>query len=78
MAKKETIIIELDFDTGDLTKEAAKTNKVISELNETQKQLKKNGEEGSIQFQKNSEALRANKKELRDYPKLTAWMSMNS
>jgi hypothetical protein len=66
MAKKETIIIELDFDTSDLTKEAAKTNKVISELNETQKQLKKNGEEGSIQFQKNSEALRANKKELRE------------
>jgi len=66
MAKKETIIIELDFDTSDLTKEAAKTNKVIAELNATQRQLKKNGEEGSIQFQKNSEALRENKKELRE------------
>ena len=64
MATKETIIIELDFDTSDFSKEAAKSNQVIKELNEAQKELKKNGEEGSIQFQKNSEALRANKKEL--------------
>jgi hypothetical protein len=63
---KETIIIELDFDTSDLTKEAAKSNQIIKELNESQKELKKNGEEGSIQFQKNSEALRENKKELRE------------
>ena len=66
MAKKETIIIELDFDTSDFTKDAAKLNKEISELNKQQKQLKKSGEEGSIQYQKNTEALRENKKSLRE------------
>ena len=64
MATKETIIIELDFDTSDFTKDAAKLNKEISDLNKQQRELKKSGDEGSIQFQKNSEALRANKKEL--------------
>lgn len=62
--KKETIIIELEFDTSDLTKEAAKRNKVIKELTESQKELKRAGAEGSIQFQKNAEALRENKKSL--------------
>ena len=62
--KKETIIIELDFDISDLTKDAAKTTKVINDLNASQKKLKKNGEENSIQFQKNSQALKTNKKEL--------------
>jgi len=66
MAKKETIIIELDFDTSDFTKDAAKLNKEISDLNNQQKELKKSGEEGSIQYQKNTEALRANKKELNE------------
>lgn len=66
MAKKETIIIELDFDTSDFTKDAAKLNKSISDLNQSQKDLKKSGEEGSIQYQKNAEALRENKKELRE------------
>ena len=64
MALKETIIIELDFDTSDFTNDAAKLNKEIALLNQEQKNLKKSGEEGSIQFQKNSEALRSNKKEL--------------
>ena len=66
MAKKEVIIIELDFDTSDFTKDAAKLNSSIKELNNSQKALKKSGDEGSIQFQKNATALRENKKELRE------------
>lgn len=64
--KTEKIIIELDFDAGDLTKQAAALNGEIKKLNDEQKALKKSGAEGSIQFQRNSEALKANKKELAD------------
>ena len=70
MAEKETIIIELDFDTSDFTQSAAKLNKQISDLNKEQKELKKSGEEGSIQYQKNTEALKENKKELNETNKV--------
>lgn len=66
MAQEEKIIIELDFDTSDFTQSAAKLNKEISNLNKEQRALKKSGEEGSIQYQKNAEALRTNKKELNE------------
>ena len=59
--KTEKIIIELDFDTSDFTKDAAKLNGEIKKLNEEQKKLKKSGEEGSIQYQKNTQALKENK-----------------
>ncbi len=66
MAQEEKIIIELDFDTSDFTQSAAKLNKEISDLNKEQRALKKTGEEGSIQYQKNAEALKENKKELNE------------
>ena len=70
MAQTEKIIIELDFDTSDFTKSAAKLNGEISSLNKEQRALKKSGEEGSVQFQKNAEALKENKKELNETNKV--------
>ncbi len=66
MAQEEKIIIELDFDTSEFTKNAAKLNQEISDLNKEQRALKKAGEEGSIQYQKNTEALKENKKALNE------------
>lgn len=64
MAQKETILIELDFDVSDFTKSAAKLNGEIDKLNKQQKELKKSGDINSITYQENTQALKANKKEL--------------
>lgn len=70
MAEKKDILIKLDFDIKDFSRAAAEANGKIAELNKQQKELKKNGEQGSLQYQENAEQLRAYKKELSDNNKI--------
>lgn len=69
--EKEEIIITLDFDTDDGRKRAGELTKSITGLTKAQKELRKQGQEGSQQFQRNAEALRAQKGELREVNKTT-------
>lgn len=62
--QKEEILITLDFDTSPSIKAAADLNKSIAVLNKSQKELKKQNQEGSVEFANNAAALRENKKEL--------------
>jgi len=64
------VIIDLKFDVSDFTQSAAKLNKEIADLNKQQNALKKAGQEGSIEYQKNSEALKANRSELAETNKV--------
>lgn len=50
MAEKKSVIIDLKFDVSDFTASAAKLNGEIAGLNKQQKALKKNNQEGSIEF----------------------------
>ncbi len=70
MAEEKEILIKLDFDIQDFSKAAAEANGKIAQLNEQQKELKKNGEQGSLQFQKNAEKLRGYKKEVSENNKI--------
>ncbi len=62
--EKTKVIIEVDFDDSDSRKRAVELNKNIKALTASQKELKKQGAEGSVQFQRNAEALKTNKTEL--------------
>ena len=67
---EKEVILKLDFDIKDFSQAAADLNKQIISLNEEQKNLKKSGEEGSLQFQKNKEKLSELKKEYNDNQKI--------
>jgi hypothetical protein len=54
---EKEILIKLDFDVKDFSKASVELTKEINRLNEEQKQLKKTGQENSLQFQKNKEDL---------------------
>lgn len=60
---EKEILIKLDFDVKDFSKASAELTKEINRLNEEQKQLKKTGQENSLQFQKNKEDLTQLKRE---------------
>lgn len=67
---EKEIILKLDFDIEDFSKSATELNKQIITLNQEQQNLKKTGQEGTLQFQKNKEKLTELKKEYADNQKI--------
>lgn len=67
---KKSVIIDLKFDVSDFTQSAMKLNKEISDLDKKQKELKKSSLEGSVEYQKNSEVLKTNRRELAETNKV--------
>ena len=70
MAEEKEILLKIDFDIEDFSKAAAQLNGEIVKLNNEQKNLKKTGQEGSLEFQKNKEKLSELKREYNDSNKI--------
>jgi len=70
MAEEKEILLKIDFDIEDFSKAAAQLNGEIVKLNNEQKNLKKTGQEGSLEFQKNKEKLAELKREYNDSNKI--------
>ena len=70
MAEQKEILLKIDFDIEDFSKAAAQLNGEIVKLNNEQKNLKKTGQEGSLEFQKNKEKLSELKREYNDSNKI--------
>ena len=68
--EKKSVIIDLKFNVSDYTTNAAKLNKEIADLNKQQAALKKANQEGSIEFQRNAEILKENRRELAENNKV--------
>jgi len=68
--EKKSVIIDLKFNVSDFTQSAAKLNKEIADLTKQQAALKKANQEGSIEFQRNAEILKANRTELAENNKV--------
>jgi len=65
MSKEEKIIFKVDFQTNNLDKKLKELNKEIVTLTESNKQLKKNGNETSTQFVKQKQKIKDLKSEYR-------------
>ena len=68
--EKKSVIIDLKFNVSEFSQNAAKLNKEIADLNKQQSALKKANQEGSIEFQRNDEILKANRIELTENNKV--------
>lgn len=54
---KKTVILKLELDVDEYTKQAVDLNKQIKSLNDEQKALRKSGQDTGLQFQQNKEKL---------------------
>lgn len=70
MAEERSVIIKLNFDVNDFTKQSVVLNREIEELNKNQKELVKQGQKGSVTFQQNKEKLTALNTALRENNKV--------
>lgn len=61
---KQVIELEIKFDTGEASKNAVTLNEQIQELTDTNKELSKEGKKNTLEFQKNTEAIKLNKTQL--------------
>ncbi len=72
MPAQEEILIKIKIDTDQLNKVGEVAIKNIDELKKSQEQLKKSGQENTVQFRQNAEAIKLNTKQVNDSAKALA------